>query len=85
MFHKIKDYFTHEDKKLRDDRWIFLSMLVGAIGSLIAAFVLSVEAVELAKNSHAVPAATSMRCLTAELSVFILLHTCLDFPTAFWD
>lgn len=54
MFHKIRDYFTHEDKKLRDDRWIFLSMLVGAIGSLIAAFVLSVEAVELAKNSHAV-------------------------------
>lgn len=54
MFHKIKNYFTHEDKKLRDNRWIFASMLVGAIASLIASFVLSVEAIELAKNADAV-------------------------------
>lgn len=46
-------YFTHDDKKIRDNRWIFLSMLVGAVLSLIAAFVLSVEAVELAKNPNA--------------------------------
>lgn len=53
---KIKNlvaYFTHDDKKIRDNRWIFLSMLVGAVLSLIAAFVLSVEAVELAKNPNA--------------------------------
>lgn len=54
MFHKVKEFFTHEDKKTRDDRWIFLSMLVGAILSLVASFVLSVEAIELAKNSDAV-------------------------------
>ncbi len=54
MFRRIKEYFTHEDKKLRDNRWIFASMLVGAIASLIASFVLSVEAVELAKNADAV-------------------------------
>jgi len=54
MFHKVKEFFTHEDKKIRDDRWIFLSMLIGAILSLIASFVLSVEAIELAKNSNAV-------------------------------
>ena len=54
MFRKIKNYFTHEDKKLRDNRWIFASMLVGAIASLIASFVLSVEAIELAKNADAV-------------------------------
>lgn len=54
MFRNIKNYFTHEDKKLRDNRWIFASMLVGAIGSLIASFVLSVEAIELAKNPNAV-------------------------------
>lgn len=54
MLRKIKDYFTHEDKKQRDNRWIFASMLVGAIASLIASFVLSVEAVELAKNPSAV-------------------------------
>lgn len=53
MFSKIKKYFTHEDKNLRDNRWIFASMLVGAICSLIAAFVLSVEAVKLAGNPNA--------------------------------
>jgi len=54
MFRRIKEFFTHKDKKIRDDRWIFASMLVGAILSLIASFVLSVEAVELAKNSNAI-------------------------------
>jgi uncharacterized membrane protein len=50
MYKKINDYFTHKDKELRDNRWIFASMLVGAIFSLIAAFVLSIEAVEIARN-----------------------------------
>jgi len=52
MFHKIKNYFTHEDKKIRDDRWIFASMLVGALLSLAASFVLSAEAIQLAKNPN---------------------------------
>lgn len=54
MFSKVREYFTHEDKKLRDNRWIFLSMLIGAIASLTASFVLSMEAYELAKNPSAV-------------------------------
>lgn len=54
MFSKVREYFTHEDKKLRDDRWIFLSMLIGAIASLTASFVLSMEAYELAENPSAV-------------------------------
>ena len=53
MLHKVRSYFSHEDTKLRDDRWIFLSMLIGALLSLLAAFVLSVEAIELAKNPDA--------------------------------
>lgn len=53
MFHKIKAYFSHDDAKLRDNRWIFLSMLIGAILSLVAAFVLSVESIELAKDPDA--------------------------------
>jgi len=53
MFKKVKEYFTHEEKTIRDNRWIFTSMLVGALLSLLAAFVLSVEAVELAKNPNA--------------------------------
>ena len=54
MFRRIKEFFTHHERDLRDNRWIFVSMLVGAIGSLIASFVLSVEAVELAANPDAV-------------------------------
>jgi uncharacterized membrane protein len=42
-----------EDKSARESRGIFISMLVGAIFSLIAAFVLAVEAVELAGNPFA--------------------------------
>lgn len=54
MLHKIKEYFTHHDRDIRDNRWIFISMLVGAICSLIASLVLSIEAVELAANPDAV-------------------------------
>lgn len=54
MFHNVREFFTHEDKKLRDDRWIFASMLAGAIVSLIASFVLSMEAIELARNPDAI-------------------------------
>ncbi len=50
---ELINYFRHDDKKIRDNRWIFASMLVGALLSLLAAFVLSVEAVELAKNPDA--------------------------------
>lgn len=53
MFGRIKSYFTHDDKKLRDNRWIFASMLIGSLLSLLASFVLSVEAVQLAKNPDA--------------------------------
>ena len=53
MFVKLKNYFTHADEKIRDNRWIFTSMFVGALLSLLASFVLSVEAVELAKNPDA--------------------------------
>lgn len=51
--HIIRQFFTHEDKKLRDTRWIFASMLVGACLSLLASFVLSVESVEIARNPNA--------------------------------
>lgn len=53
MLRSLSAFFRHEDKNLRDNRWIFASMLVGAIISLIASFVLSVEAIELAKHPEA--------------------------------
>lgn len=54
MLRKIKEYFTHEDRNMRDNRWIFTSMLIGALCSLLASFVLSNEAIELAKNPNAI-------------------------------
>ena len=54
MLRRIKLYFAPSDRELRDNRWIFTSMLIGALLSLTAAFVLSVEAIQLAKNPNAV-------------------------------
>ncbi len=53
MLKSVTRYFRHDDKKTRDTRWIFASMLVGSVLSLLASFVLSVEAIELAKNPNA--------------------------------
>lgn len=53
MLKKVKEYFSHDEKLIRDNRWIFASMLVGALLSLLAAFVLSVDAIEVAKNPEA--------------------------------
>lgn len=50
---KLLDFFTRKKRTLRDNQWIFGSMLVGAILSLIASFVLSVDAVKLAANPDA--------------------------------
>jgi len=70
-------YFRHDDKKTRDNRWIFLSMLIGAILSLLAAFVLSVETVELAKNPNAQ--------LNCSINLVINCATVALHPTsAFW-
>lgn len=50
---QLKNFFTHDNKRIRDNRWIFTSMLIGALLSLLASFVLSVEAIDLAKNPNA--------------------------------
>lgn len=83
MFNSIKDYFTHHDKKLRDDRWIFASMLVGSVLSLIASFVLSVEAVTLAANPDAALACSInvvLNCATVGIHESAHLF---GFPNAF--
>lgn len=72
--HDIQEFFTHSDKKLRDDRWIFTSMLIGAILSLLASFVLSVEAVELARNPDA--------NLSCSVNVVLNCATVAKHPTA---
>lgn len=74
MFSNLIAFFRHEDKRIADNRWIFASMLVGAILSLIAAFVLSVEAIELAKNPNAQ--------LTCSINVIINCATVAKHPSA---
>ena len=67
-------YFKHDDKRIRDNRWIFLSMLIGALLSLIAAFVLSVEAIELIKNPNA--------SLSCSVNVVLNCATVANHPSA---
>lgn len=71
---KFLEFFTHKDRKLRDNRWIFASMLVGSVLSLLASFVLSVEAVELAKNPDAQ--------LTCSVNVVLNCATVAKHPSA---
>lgn len=73
MLNKLLNYFTHEDKKIKDNRWIFTTMLLGAILSLIAAFVLSVEAINLAKNPE-----SSLSC---SINVIVNCATVAKHPT----
>ncbi len=53
MLTKVKSFIFHEDKTRREDVWIFGTMLVGALLSLLASLVLSTEAIHLAKNPNA--------------------------------
>lgn len=71
---KVVEFFTHKEKTLRDNRWIFASMLVGSVLSLIASLVLSVEALELAKDPNAV--------LSCSINVVINCATVAAHPTA---
>lgn len=71
---RIIDFFTHKDRNLRDNRWIFTSMLIGAALSLLAAFVLSVESYQLAKNPDA--------ALSCSVNVVLNCATVAKHPSA---
>lgn len=71
---KLLDFFTHKDRNIRDNRWIFTSMLIGACLSLLASFVLSVESVELAKNPNA--------SLSCSVNIVLNCATVAKHPTA---
>lgn len=71
---QLTAFFKHDDKKIRDTRWIFLSMLIGALLSLLAAFVLSVESVQLAANPNAE--------LSCSINVVLNCATVAKHPTA---
>ncbi len=84
MLHKLKAFYRHDDANERDNRWIFTSMLVGAIGSLIAAFVLSVEALELAKNPDAVLSCSVNAVINCATVAKTWQANLLGFPNSFF-
>ncbi len=84
MLHKLKAFYRHHDANERDNRWIFTSMLVGAIGSLIAAFVLSVEALELAKNPDAVLSCSVNAVINCATVAKTWQANLLGFPNSFF-
>lgn len=81
---KIRDLFGHVKQKRQDDVWIFTSMLVGSVLSLIASFVLSVEALILAGDPDTVLACSVnvvLNCATVALHPTAEL---LGFPNSFF-
>lgn len=74
MLSRLKTFFARDNKNLGDNRWIFASMLIGALLSLLAAFVLSVEAIELAQNPNA--------SLSCSVNVVINCATVAKHPSA---
>lgn len=75
MFVKIRSIFSGDRAKKRSDNyWIFASMLIGSLLSLLASFVLSVESIELAKNSD-----TKLSC---DVSSVISCSTVNSHPSA---
>ncbi|MGB2786827.1 MAG: vitamin K epoxide reductase family protein [Candidatus Saccharimonadaceae bacterium] len=83
MLRNLNAFFRHEDKNLRDNRWIFASMLVGAVISLIASFVLSVEAIELAKNPGATLACDLSQAISCGAVGRHWSASLLGFPNSF--
>lgn len=53
MLQTIINFFNHNERKMRSNRWIFIVILITALIGTLAAFVLSVEAIELLKNPNA--------------------------------
>jgi uncharacterized membrane protein len=83
MFNKFINYFTHRDRKMRSNRWIFIVILLTAILGTLAAFVLSVDAIVILKNPDAVLSCNvnaSISCGTVANSSYSALF---GFPNSF--
>jgi uncharacterized membrane protein len=83
MLGKIKNFLMNHDRELRSNRWLFIAILVTSILALVAAFILSIEAVELARNPNAVfecSVNVVVNCATVAKSAYASL---LGFPNSF--
>ena len=81
MFNKIKNWIFHEDLK-KQNLTVFV-MLVGSGLGLLASFVLSIESLELAKNSHAVLSCDFSSALSCSAVANHWSAAILGFPNSF--
>ena len=81
MFNKIRNWFFHEDLK-RQNLAAFI-MLIGSALGLLASFMLSIEALILAKNSHAVLSCDLSSVLSCSTVANHWSATILGFPNSF--
>ena len=81
MFNKIRNWFFHEDLK-RQNLAAFI-MLIGSVLGLLASFMLSIEALILAKNSHAVLSCDLSSVLSCSTVANHWSATILGFPNSF--
>ena len=81
MFNKIRNWFFHEDLK-RQNLAAFI-MLAGSVLGLLASFMLSIESLILAKNSHAVLSCDLSSVLSCSTVANHWSATILGFPNSF--
>lgn len=81
MFNKIKNWLFHEDLKKRNLA-AFIMLVGGGLG-LLASFVLSIEALELAKNSHVVLSCDFSSALSCSAVANHWSAAILGFPNSF--
>ena len=81
MFSKIKNWLFHED--LKKQNLAAFIILVGSGLGLLASFVLSIEALELAKNSHAVLSCDFSSVLSCSAVANHWSAAILGFPNSF--
>ena len=81
MFSKIKNWLFHED--LKKQNLAALIMLIGSVLGLLASFVLSIESLELAKNSHAVLSCDFSSALSCSAVANHWSAAILGFPNSF--
>ena len=81
MFSKIRNWLFHED--LKKQNLAAFIMLVGSGLGLLASFVLSIEALELAKNSHAVLSCDFSSALSCSAVANHWSAAILGFPNSF--
>lgn len=81
MFNKIRNWFFHKD--LKRQNLAAFTMLIGSALGLLASFMLSIEALILAKNSHAVLSCDLNSVLSCSTVASHWSATILGFPNSF--